>query len=163
MEMNEIVLIALIGCGATALLDAWLMLLRRLGVPTLDLAMLGRWAGHLRRGRLRHATIGKAPPVRHETALGWLLHYAIGIVFAAMLVALAGVDWLKSPRLAPAVAFGLATVAAPLFVMQPAMGAGFAASNTPAPLRNCLRSVANHIVFGFALYLCARVGAEVVG
>ena len=163
MGTTEIVLIALIGCGATALLDAWLMLLRRLGVPTLDLAMLGRWAGHLRRGRLRHATIGKAPPVRHETALGWLLHYAIGIVFAAMLVALAGIDWLRSPRLAPAVAFGLATVAAPLFVMQPAMGAGFAASKTPAPLRNCLRSVANHIVFGCALYLCARLGAELVG
>ena len=72
-------------------------------------------------------------------------------------VALAGVDWLKSPRLAPAVAFGLATVAAPLFVMQPAMGAGFAASKTPAPLRNCLRSIANHGVFGLGLYLSAAL------
>ena len=158
--MNEIIAIVLIGCGATALLDAWLALLRRLGVPTLGMALLGRWIGHLLRGRLRHAAIGKARPVRHETAYGWIVHYAIGIGFAAILVALAGTGWLHDPKLAPALAFGLATVIAPLFVMQPAMGAGFAASRTPAPLRNCLRSVANHILFGFALYLCARLAGQ---
>ena len=159
---NEIIAIVLIGCGATALLDAWLALLRRLGMPTLGMALLGRWIGHLLRGRLRHAAIGKARPVRHETAFGWIAHYAIGIGFAAALVALAGIDWLRDPKLAPALAFGFATVVAPLFVMQPAMGAGIAASRTPAPLRNCLRSVANHILFGFALYLCARLVAGVV-
>ena len=37
----------------------------------------------------------------------------------------------------------------------PAMGAGFAASRTPTPLKNCLRSLANHTVFGFGLYLSA--------
>jgi hypothetical protein len=48
--------------------------------------------------------------------------------------------------------FGVATVAAPLLVMQPAMGAGFAASRTPTPLKNCLRSTVNHAVFGLGLY-----------
>lgn len=157
---NETIAIVLIGCGATALLDAWLMLLRRLGVPTLGMALLGRWAGHLLRGRLRHASIGKARPLRHEAAVGWAVHYAIGIGFAALLVALAGVRWLHAPTLPPALVFGLATVVAPLFVMQPAMGAGFAASKTPAPLPNCLRSVANHLLFGCALYLCARLVAH---
>jgi len=159
--MKEIIAIVLIGCGATALLDAWLALLRRLGTPTLGMALLGRWVGHLLRGRVRHAAIGKARPVRHEAAFGWIAHYAIGIAFAAALVALAGVEWLNDPRLMPALAFGLATVAAPLCVMQPAMGAGFAASRTATPLRNCLRSVVNHILFGFGLYLCARLVAGV--
>ncbi len=48
-----------------------------------------------------------------------------------------------------------ATVSAPLFVMQPAMGAGFAASRTPTPVRNVIRSIANHTVFGLGLYLAA--------
>ena len=30
-----------------------------------------------------------------------------------------------------------------------------AASKTPAPVRNCLRSLANHAVFGLGLYLAA--------
>ncbi|MNC66300.1 hypothetical protein D3C75_1166860 [compost metagenome] len=43
----------------------------------------------------------------------------------------------------------------PLFAIQPAMGSGFAAARTPTPLKNCLRSVANHAVFGLGLYLSA--------
>lgn len=147
--------IALVGIGATAVLDAWLALLRRRGVPTLDLALVGRWAGHAARGRWRHDAIRKSAPFRHEAALGWLLHYAIGVAFAAALVAAGGAGWLHSPTLLPALAVGIATVVAPLLVMQPAMGAGVASSRTDAPVRNCLRSVANHAVFGLGLYLAA--------
>jgi hypothetical protein len=43
----------------------------------------------------------------------------------------------------------------PFFVMQPAMGAGIAASRTPTPWRNRLRSLATHAVFGCGLYLSA--------
>ena len=62
---------------------------------------------------------------------------------------------MRDPALLPALALGAATVVAPLFVMQPAMGAGFAASRTPAPLKNCLRSLFNHTVFGAGLYAAA--------
>jgi hypothetical protein len=41
--------------------------------------------------------------------------------------------------------------------MQPAMGLGVAASRTPSPLKNCLRSVVNHAVFGLGLFLSACV------
>ena len=151
----EIVKVVLIGMGATAVMDVWLMLLKRLGVPTLNFAMIGRWAGHLARGTFAHAAIAKSPPVRGELALGWLVHYATGIAFASLLVAVQGVRWTGSPTLLPALAVGIATVAAPLFVMQPAMGAGIASSRTPTPLKNCLRSVANHTVFGLGLYVAA--------
>ena len=63
--------------------------------------------------------------------------------------------WPASAWVGAALALGINTVAAPLLVMQPAMGAGFAASRTPTPLKNCLRSLANHTVFGFGLYLSA--------
>jgi len=41
------------------------------------------------------------------------------------------------------------------------MGSGFAASRTPNPLKNCLRSVANHTVFGLGLYASAVLVALV--
>jgi hypothetical protein len=153
----EIVKVVLIGIGATAVMDGWLMLLKRLGVPTLNFAFIGRWAGHLARGTFAHAAIAKAPPVRGELALGWLTHYAVGIAFACLLVALQGFQWTGNPTLPPALAVGMGTVAAPLFVMQPAMGAGIASSKTPTPLKNCLRSVANHTVFGLGLYVAAAL------
>jgi len=147
--------VALVGIGATAVLDAWLLVLRRLGVQAQPIAHIGRWVGHVFRGRPVHAAIAKAEPIPHEQTLGWLAHYAIGIAFAALLVGLRGIEWLRNPSWLPAVAVGVCTVAAPLFVMQPAMGAGFAASKTPAPWRIRLRSLANHTVFGWGLYLSA--------
>lgn len=155
----EIVKVVLIGIGATAVMDAWLVLLKRLGVPILNFAMIGRWAGHLARGTLAHVAIAKSPPVRGELALGWLVHYAVGIAFALLLVTVQGMPWTSNPTLLPALAIGMATAAAPLLVMQPAMGAGIASSKTPTPLKNCLRSVANHTVFGLGLYLAAKLAA----
>jgi hypothetical protein len=152
---HDLARVALIGIGATAAMDLWLLFLKRLHVPTLDFALIGRWVGHLRHGTFRHAAIAQAAPVRGELALGWLTHYAVGIAFAAALVAACGMAWAGKPSLLPALGAGLASVAAPWFVMQPAMGAGIASSRTPAPARNRLRSLANHTVFGAGLYLAA--------
>ncbi len=152
-----VVQIILVGIGATALMDLWLWLLSRLGVPSTGFAMVGRWVGHVARGRFVHASVAKAAPVRFEIGLGWLTHYAIGIAYAALLVAVLGEGWLARPVLLPAVAFGVLTVVAPWFVMQPAMGAGFMASKTPTPLRNGLRSLANHTVFGAGLFFSAAL------
>jgi hypothetical protein len=152
--------VALVGIGATALMDLWLLLLSRLGVPTTSFAMVGRWVGHFARGRFAHAAVAKAAPVPFELGLGWLTHYAIGIAYAALLVALQGAAWLERPTLLPALAFGAVTVAAPWFVMQPAMGAGFLALKTPTPLKNCLRNLANHAVFGAGLYVAAAALAR---
>lgn len=147
--------IALVGLVATALMDAWLMLLSRLGVPMAGFAMIGRWVGHMARGRFVHAAIARAPAIRGELALGWLTHYAVGVAYAAMLVAWQGSTWLARPTPLPALIFGVLSVAAPWLVMQPAMGAGLLARKTPAPLKTSLRNLANHTVFGIGLYLAA--------
>nr|WP_225585315.1 DUF2938 domain-containing protein [Acidovorax sp. ACV01] len=155
LPLQEIPLAMLIGIGATAIMDTWLLLLRRMGVPILNFAFVGRWVGHLFRGQFAHTAIAKAAPIRGELAWGWLTHYAVGVAFATVLVGIQGAAWVHHPTLLPALAVGICTVAAPLLVMQPAMGAGFAASRTATPLRNCLRSLVNHTVFGFGLYLSA--------
>jgi hypothetical protein len=149
--------IVLVGIGATALMDLWLWLLSRLGVPTTGFAMVGRWVGHFARGAFAHAAISKAAPIPFERGLGWLTHYGIGIAYAVLLVGLQGTAWLQQPTLAPALVFGVLTVAAPWFVMQPAMGAGVLALKTPTPLKNGLRNLANHAVYGAGLYLAAAL------
>jgi hypothetical protein len=158
---SDLFRVAAIGIAATAFMDLWLVLLRALHVPTLDFALIGRWAGHLRQGRWRHERIAAAAPVRGEVALGWLVHYGVGIFFAGLLVATQGRAWAQAPRLLPALAIGVTTVLAPWLVMQPAMGAGIAASRTATPGRNRLRSLANHAVFGIGLYLAAAAVARI--
>lgn len=152
-----------IGFGATAVMDLWLTLLKALGLPTLNFALLGRWVGHMPRGRWAHPGIAKAAPVRGETALGWAAHYATGITFALLLAALAGPYWLRAPSLLPALCFGISTVLLPLLVMQPAMGAGVASSRTATPLLNSLKSLANHTVFGLGLYAAALALSSCTG
>lgn len=151
--------IVVIGAGATLTMDLWAALLRRFGIPSMNFALLGRWIGHLPQGRFLHSSIALAAPVRGERLLGWSAHYAIGVSFAALLVALFGTDWTSSPSLLPALFIGVVTVVAPLFILQPALGAGIASSKTPRPVFNAIKSVVTHIVFGFGLYLGA-VGIE---
>ncbi len=161
LSLQDIASIALVGAGATAVLDAWLLLLQRLGVPTMNFMLLGRWAGHGLRGRWRHTSIAQAAPLAGERGLGWLVHYLVGIAFAALLAVWQGSGWLQTPTLWPALAFGVASVAVPLFIMQPAMGLGVAARKTPAPLKNCARSLTNHAVFGAGLYLAATAVQQI--
>ncbi|MEH6413477.1 DUF2938 domain-containing protein [Pseudomonas sp. CGJS7] len=145
-----------IGIGATLLIDLWALLLKRaLSIPSLNWAMVGRWIGHFRHGRFVHASIAAAAPVRGERALGWIAHYATGVVFATLLLWLCGPQWARDPRPLPALLFGVATVAFPFLLMQPGLGAGVAASKTPEPNRARLRSLITHTVFGLGLYAAA--------
>lgn len=148
----------LIGAGATLAMDLWTLARRRLfDVPVPNYAHVGRWLGHMRHGRFRHAAIASAKPVRHEAVIGWTAHYLTGVAFAALLPTLWGAAWLHAPTPGPALAVGLGTVAAPFLLMQPGMGAGLAARRTPRPNVARLHSLATHLVFGLGLYLAAAM------
>ncbi|MBR1206309.1 MULTISPECIES: DUF2938 domain-containing protein [unclassified Bradyrhizobium] len=143
----------LIGTGATVVMDVWGMVRKRLlGIASLDYALVGRWLGHLASGRLRHDRIAASPQVAGERAIGWAAHYLIGMGFAGVLLAIFGLDWARQPSIVPGLIVGIGSVAAPFLVMQPAMGAGFAASRTPHPWAARLQSLLTHAVFGVGLY-----------
>ena len=156
LSIPGIGLVVLIGVAATAIMDVWLLVLSRLGISTTNWGLVGRWVGQMPKGHFAHASIAQASPVRGEHALGWFTHYAVGISYAVALVALVGAGWARQPTILPALIFGLATAVVPLFVMQPAMGSGFAGSKTPSPFKTCLRSLANHGAFGAGLYFAAK-------
>lgn len=156
--MELLIQTMLIGTGATLVMDLWMLARRRLfDVPLPNYAHVGRWLGHMRHGRFRHAAIARVMPVRHEAVIGWTAHYLTGMAFAALLPILWGAAWLHAPTPGPALAVGLGTVAAPFLLMQPGMGAGLVAWRTPRPNVTRLHSLATHLVFGFGLYLAAAM------
>ncbi len=152
----------LIGAGATLTMDLWAAVLRRFGVSSLNFALLGRWIGHIPKGRFIHPSIARTAAVRGELLIGWSAHYSIGVTFAALLVATFGLEWARAPTLLPALLIGGVTVLAPLLVLQPALGAGVASSKTANPVFNSVKSLVTHTVFGFGLFLAARAVASLV-
>jgi hypothetical protein len=151
--MNHLASALLMGVGATALVDLWAIVRRQvLGIPLPDYGLVGRWFAHLARGRFRHEAIAVAPAVQGERVIGWVAHYVVGVVFAALLLAVWGLAWVRQPVIGPALLVGIGTVAAPFLLMQPGMGAGVAASRTPRPAAARLHSLVTHTIFGLGLY-----------
>ncbi len=153
--MNIISKIIGIGIGATIILDTWNYLLSLLGIKSLDYRFVGRWIGNFVNGKFYHSNIMMTPPVQNELFIGWIAHYLIGISFSFVLIMVFGNGWLEKPLLVPAIIIGLATVIAPLFIMQPALGFGIASSNLPNPIVRVLKSIITHLVYGTGLYLSA--------
>jgi hypothetical protein len=155
MDAVEFVMRAAIaGLVATAVLDMWQTALSALlGTPSTNWALVGRWFSGLQRGTLVHENIGLAEPAPHEGAVGWAAHYAVGVAYAAIYLAMMGYGFGSGPSLVSALAFGAVTVAAPWFVLQPGMGMGLLAAKAPRPWSVRARSLISHIVFGAGLFL----------
>lgn len=145
------------GIVATACLDLWQIGLRAAtGWPASNWGMVGRWFGHLPSGRVYHRAIADAAPVANEVALGWIGHYATGIVYGVVYVGLMrglGIE----PTILNGLIFGMISTVVPWFFFQPAMGAGVMGANTPNPARASLQSFLSHTAFGFGLGLGAIV------
>ncbi len=158
MMTGLILKVILTGIGATIIFDLWGQFLKyAFKITPSNICLVGRWVLYMPQGIFRHPNINKAEAKKGECPVGWVVHYMIGISLAAIFTILAGSGWFESPQLLPAIIFGIATAAAPLFIMQPAFGFGFAASKSPNPMQARLRSVMNHTAFGVGLYLIAML------
>jgi len=143
----------LIGLGATLTTDLWALFLKhafKIAAP--NYCLVGRWLRYMPEGTFKHSNIASTPMKSAECTVGWIAHYMIGVMFAIVFVAFVGNNWLQHPTIIPAIVFGVVTVAAPFFIMQPAFGLGLAASKTPNPTQTRLRSLMNHTAFGIGLY-----------
>ena len=144
----------LMGLGATLIFDLWGLFLKyAFKIPPSNICLVGRWLRYMPEGTFQHSNIASSQKKSAECAVGWIAHYTIGITFAVIFIALAGISWLEHPTPIPAILFGVVTVLAPFFIMQPLFGLGFAASKTSNPTQARLRSLMNHTAFGVGLYL----------
>ena len=146
------------GLVATAMMDAWAVLLRRAtGVPMPNWAMVGRWVAHLPRARVFHDDIAQASAVAGEQAIGWVFHYAVGVIYGIALALLMGAAWLAAPTLAPAWGFSILMLGFGWFLLQPGLGLGWAGAKTPNPAKTRVLGLLAHTVFGIGLWLGALV------
>src|ERR1700692_4539179 len=96
-----------IGIGATLVMDLWNLFLKRtFSIPSLNYCLLGRWLRQMPAGTFRHANITAAPQKPLECKVGWIAHYAIGVVFALAFVQFTSGDWLARPTVLPALLYG---------------------------------------------------------
>lgn len=147
-----------IGVGATVAMDIWAIVLAKAtgqGMP--NWAPVGRWFYHLRDGKVFHDDINAARPYDHELALGWIGHYAVGILYGILLVVFTGAGWLAAPTFLPAWIWGIVTVGAGWFLLQPGLGIGWAASKLPNPNKVRFFNLVAHTVFALGMYGTALV------
>lgn len=146
------------GIVATGAMDLWALLLNRLAGQSLpNWGMVGRWVAHMQAGQVFHDAIAEASPVRNELQIGWVFHYAVGIAYGIFLAVFMGTEWLAAPTFWPAWVFSILTVGFGWFLLQPGMGLGWAARNTPNPWKVRLLNLAAHTVFAVGLWLGALV------
>lgn len=94
-------------------------------------------------------------PDAGRKALGWFLHYAIGVVFALAHIAVFGHHWLVEPSLTTGLITGAVTLVFPFLVIQPCLEFGFAASKTPTPWKARFLSTLAHLAYGLGLFITA--------
>jgi hypothetical protein len=144
----------LIGVIATIGMDIWAAFVKHvMRLPTADWAMVGRWFGHMPRRVFVHRPISESAPITNELVIGWIGHYVTGIVYGLAYLYIVQIILRSGPSIISAIIFGLITLAAPWFIMQPAMGAGVFATKTPRPGLMRIINLSMHAIFGVSLYV----------
>ena len=111
---------------------------------------LGRWIGHMLKGRFTHEDITKAEPIPHEAGIGIAAHYAIGLALGVGYVLLLRVPQGRRSSLSAATAYGIATTVFPWFWMFPARGQGVMGLRG-GDLRVPAFALCTHIAYGAGL------------
>lgn len=156
--MEQSLRILTMGITATIAIDLWATFSNRmLGRPRTNWGLVGRWIGHMRDGQFTHVSIGSSPPIAHEAILGWVFHYLVGCVYAALFLMYVSIAQMGQPTIVSAVLFGLVTTLSPWLLMQPALGQGICASKAPRPALVRMQNLSVHTIFGLALYCSCRV------
>jgi hypothetical protein len=146
----------IVGIGSTLTFDLWAQFLKHtFKIRPSNICLVGRWLCYLPEGKFVHTNILSSPHKNGECSVGWFAHYMTGISFSLLFIVIVGAKWLQQPSPVSAIIFGAVTVIAPLFIMQPALGFGFAASKSPNPMQARFRSLMNHTAFGAGLYFFA--------
>lgn len=160
--MDITIQVIALGIFATIIIDIWATFSNKvLNFPRTNWAVVGRWLGHIPRGKLSHAPVSAVPAIKYENILGWAFHYFIGVVYAALYVLFAFLFLDGQPSLLSAWVFGLITILSPWFIMQPCLGMGFCASKAAQPAMVRLQNFAIHSIFGVTLYCGWLLGLNI--
>ncbi len=148
--MEQVVFFCLfVGVGSTLVLDLWVLLVEKvLGIPPTNWGVVGRWLKGIAAGRFVADTTDDSKITLTEKSLGWCFHYIIGVVYAALILIIYGVEFISNPTLAPVIVVGvvLSTIAG-LGILMPALGAGFFGRLLPNKAATYVYLVVAHAIF----------------
>jgi len=149
------------GIFATVVLDLWQRLLNAAaGIPPTNWAFVGRWFAYLPRGRFVHRPIAATPAVQGELALGWAMHYLVGLVYGFAYLGLMVFALDRPPSLLSGLAFGAASVVIPWFILQPGLGIGAMGRLAANPQIPRWTALAAHVLYGASLFAGSWLGAQ---
>ena len=97
------------------------------------------------------------PEVAGERLIGWVFHYAVGIIYGVAFVIIAGASWVAAPTFLPLWIYAIVTVGFGWFLLHPGLGLGWGASKTPAPWKVRALGLVAHTVFGLGMFAAAVV------
>lgn len=150
--MDLIVIGVVAGVLGTLAMDSLNYFFARAGMLLrIDMRMIGRMAVGWANGRFRYSHPGEMEQVPNEMICGYFAHYSIGVGLAVPFVI--GWDLLIDGPVLPvwAIAYGIVTTAASVFLVYPSMGLGIFGKRSPDGLKAPLSSLANHLFYGLGL------------
>ena len=148
--------ILFLGIFATACFDFWNYLLELCFGLTMDWSMIGRWVGHMFQGDFMLHHVPQSAPIPHESAIGWVTHYTIGITYA-FLYCFTMLALKRKPTLLNCVVFSWALMLFPFLLVQPAMGAGYFSHLATQPWDARLTTFSFHTIFGIGLFKACQL------
>ena len=159
--MDSVILVLVSGIIATWAIDIWAFFISTvIGQPTTNWGTVGQWLRQIFIGEFVLSSSTNTTPTTFEYVLGWAFHYIVGIVYAALYFLVVLVSLEISPSLLSALIFGVATVLAPWFILQPGLGYGVMASKTINPNKVRFLNLLTHTIFGATLYFGGWIVAE---
>ena len=146
--------ILVVGVGACAVFDVWQRIFQCFtAIPPSNWAIVGRWTiGLLTNGQLLVRDLELRPNRRNELGVGWFVHYAIAIAYAAIFMLLMKANILAA-EIADGLLFGVVSVVVPWFFFLPCLGKGIMGRLTPNPPLVCALALMMHSIFGVAIGL----------
>jgi uncharacterized membrane protein YeaQ/YmgE (transglycosylase-associated protein family) len=146
------------GVLGTLAMDLLNSLFARAGVITkIDVGMIGRMSAGWAHGHFRYRHPGEMEPVVHEKFLGYVTHYAIGVGLSFIYVFGWALFVGGPPSPAWALAYGIATTVASLFLVYPSMGMGLCGIHSPEGIKSPISSLANHLFFGVGMAIAVVI------
>lgn len=126
------------GIGGTVFMDIWAIVLHRFfGQSAPNWAPVGRWFWHVPKGRIFHDSIATAAPYEHELALGWISHYAVGILYGIVLALIVPAAWFAEPSFIQPWVVGIVTVGAGWFLLQRVSASAGSVENAQSHQGSC--------------------------
>lgn len=134
MEQTNLLKAIMAGVAGTIVMTMMTMVAPMMGMPEMDIPkMLGNFMG--------------VPVI-----VGWLAHFMVGVVLA-VIYAYAFYPKLSSAPVLKGIIYSIIPWLAVQLMLNPMMGAGLFAANTPVPLMMVMGSLVGHLVYGIIIGL----------